>query len=344
MKRLAVWTCAIALIGAAVSGPALANDTVTAIKVSKPPVLSAGASDPAWAKAKALTVSLTGGANFKDGKTNALIKAVYNGDMFYMLVQYEDQTRSARRLPYQKQADGSWKKLRDPDDQGGDENVYYEDKLALLWNIGNSTKNFGQLGCMSSCHAGEPGKPYGNKYTATAGELGDIWHTKSIRTGPVGQVDDQYLDDTRFNKETAPGAGRKSDPKTGGGYTNIELVNGKPEFMDKSAIASNKKGGAYFLKEDNKSSFDDSKFKTGDEVASIMIAPFAGDRGDIAAAMSWKNGTWTVVISRKLVTGSKFDVQFDRLDGTFEFGLAAFDNAQVRHAFHIGPMKLQFRE
>jgi hypothetical protein len=342
IRRLALMTSAVTMLVAAFAESASATDIITAMNVGKPPELTAGVTDPAWAKAKALTVSLTGGANFKDGKTSASIKAVYAGDMFYMLVQYDDPTQSVRRLPYQKQTDGTWKKLRDPNDKGGDENLYYEDKLSLIWNIGNSTENFSQLGCMTSCHAGEPGKPYGNKYTTSAGELGDIWHMKSIRTGPVGQVDDQYLDDTRFDKETAPGAGRRSDPKTSGGYTNIELVNGKPEFMDKRAIASNKKGGTYYLIGDNKSSFDDSKFKSGDEVASILVAPFVGDRGDIAAAMNWKNGKWTVVMSRKLVTGSKYDVQFEKLDGTYEFGLAAFDNAQVRHAFHIGPLKLQF--
>jgi hypothetical protein len=38
------------------------------------------------------------------------------------------------------------------------------------------------------------------------------------------------------------------------------------------------------------------------------------------------------LLSRKLTTGSKTDVQFDKLDGTYEFGFAAFDNAQVRHS------------
>jgi hypothetical protein len=42
------------------------------------------------------------------------------------------------------------------------------------------------------------------------------------------------------------------------------------------------------------------------------------------------------------VTGSKTDVQFDNLDGTYEFGFAAFDNAQVRHAFQVGALKLKF--
>jgi hypothetical protein len=161
-----------------VSFPLFAAETVTAVKAAKPPDLAAGAADPAWSKAQAVTVLLAGGAHFKDGKTTATIKAVYSGDMLYMLVQYDDPTQSVRRFPYQKQADGSWKKLVDPNDKGGDDNLYYEDKLALIWNIGNSIKNFSTLGCMATCHVGEPGKPYGNKYTASEGELGDIWHTQ----------------------------------------------------------------------------------------------------------------------------------------------------------------------
>jgi hypothetical protein len=111
--------------------------------------------------------------------------------------------------------------------------------------------------------------------------------------------------------------------------------------MHKSGTPVNK-GGTYYLKEEDKVPFDDSKFQPGDEVASILVAPFAGDRGDIAAAIKWNNGKWTAVISRKLKTGSKTDVQFDNLDGTYEFGLAAFDNAQVRHAFQVGALKLKF--
>ena len=334
---------ALALLPAVVLAfPALAADTLTAIKAAKTPNLAAGAADPAWAKAEALTVALAGGANFKDGKTSATLKAVYSGDTLYMLLQYDDPTESVRRFPYQKQTDGSWKKLGDPKDKGGDDNLFYEDKFALIWNIGGSIKNFSQMGCMAACHVGEPGKPYGNKYTATEGELGDMWHMKSIRGGYIGQIDDQFLDHTRYDKEKAREAGRKSDAKTGGGYTDITLINGKPEFMHKSGIPANKKGGTYYVKEEDKAPFDDSKFKPGDETASILVSPFTGDRGDISTAIAWKGGKWTAVISRKLVTGSKTDVQFDNLDGTYEFGLAVFDNAQVRHAVHFGALKLKF--
>jgi Ethylbenzene dehydrogenase len=87
---------------------------------AKAPDLAAGAADPAWAQAKPVTVALAGGANFKGGKTTATIKAVYSGDMLYMLVQYDDPTNSIRRFPYQKQTDGSWKKLSDLMRQGQD--------------------------------------------------------------------------------------------------------------------------------------------------------------------------------------------------------------------------------
>jgi len=343
MHKITLSAVAGAVLAAALAGPASAANVVTAVKVAKAPVLAAGATDPAWAKAKALTMSLAGGANFKDGSTKATIKAVYSGDMLYVLVQYDDPTQSLSRFPYQKQADGSWKKLTDPNDKmGHDDNKYYEDKMALIWNINNSIKAFGQQGCMATCHAGEPGKAFGNKYTASAGELGDIWHVKQIRTIPTGKSDDQYVDHARFDKDKMANAGRHGDPKTGGGYTNIKLVNGKPEFMNKNAIPANKKGGTYYLKAEDKAPFDDSKFKAGDQVASIMVSPFKGDRGDIATTMNWEPGKWTVVIARKLVTGSKYDVQFDKLDGTYDFGIAAFDNAQVRHAYHIGAIQLKF--
>jgi Ethylbenzene dehydrogenase len=331
-----------ALAALALSTAAIGADTVTAVKVAQPPKLAAGAADPAWANAKPLSVQLTGGKNFKDGSTTATLKAVYSGDTFYLLLQYDDPTQSVQRSPFQKQADGKWIKLKDPEDKGGDNNKVYEDKFALIWNVNNSIKGFNEQGCMVACHVGEAGKPYGNKYTASAGEIGDIWHMKSIRTGYIGQVDDQYLDSTRFDKDKAPEAGRKSDPNGGGGYADVKLIDGKPEFMSKNAIPANQKGGTYYIKDQDKVAFDDRKFKPGDELASIIVAPFRGDRGEIATNISWKGGKWTAVMSRKLVTGSKFDVQFDDLDATYAFGLAAFDNAQVRHAIQMGALQLKF--
>jgi len=328
----------------AVSTAAADEFTVTAVKASAAPTLDGNADDAVWNTAPATAIKAVKGVNFGGpGETTGSIKAAHVGDTLYMLLQWDDPTESLQRSPYQKQADGSWIKLRDPDDRGGDNNKVYEDKAALIWNINDSIFGFDRRGCQIACHAGEPGKPYGNKYTAEEGELGDIWHLKHVRTGPVGQVDDQYLDHTRYDKEKAPGAGRKSDPRTGGGYADIALKDGKPEFMSKDAAPANN-GGTYWLVKGDEAPFDDGKFKAGDEVASIMVAPFEGDRGDIQAAQKWADGKWTVEIARKLTTGGQFDVQFDDLGKEYHFGIAYFDNAQVRHAYQERVLKLVFQQ
>jgi len=337
--RLAVPMAVGAML--AMAAPAFGQNTLNVVKVSAPPKLAALAADPAWSKAPELKFKASGGANFSGGSTNVSLRGVYTADTLYLLVQYEDPTQSVRRSPFVKQADGSWQKLSDPDNKGGDNNKYYEDKFAFIWDINNSIEGFAQNGCFAACHAGEPGKPYGNKYTAKEGELGDIWHMKSVRGGYIGQIDNQYLDHTRYDKDKAPEAGRKSDAKDGGGYADIKLVNGKPEFMSKDGKAANK-GGLYYLKDEDKVPFDDSKFVAGDEVASIAVVKFTGDRGVIDTVLDYKNGKYTFVIARKLVTKSKYDVQFANLKAEYPFGFAAFDNAQVRHAFNMGVLKLKF--
>jgi hypothetical protein len=336
------WAAAALVLGAcsAVTEAPVAPNTLVAIKAAAAPNLNAGAGDPVWAQARALTVPLSGGVNFAGGKgeTTATLKAAYFGDTLYMLVQYNDPTDSRRRGPYQKQPDGSWKKLKDPADKGGDDNVYYEDKWAMLWPIG-TVKGFEEKGCATACHVGE-GKPFGNKYTRSEGEILDMWHMKGSRTAPYGIVDDQYTDHTRYDPKTSPSAGRKSDPG-GPEYKGFDLVDGKPQFMNRDGKAANA-GGSYFIKTGDEVPFDDSKFKPGDEVASYMIMPVKGDRADVKVNYGWSNGVHTSVVARKFVTGSKFDVQFDNLGASYLFGFAAFDNAQVQHASGDDALKLVF--
>jgi len=317
-------------------GFAQESNALMAKKVTKAPVLD-GKIDALWKDAKAVKIPVTGGANLPNGSTEVILKAVYTETDIYFLAQWRDKTQSYYRSPWKKQADGSWMQLKDPNDKGGDNNKYYEDKFAMLWNI--NIAGFESAGCMVACHAGEAGKAFGNKYTANPGELGDIWHWKSVRTGPVGQVDDQYLDSTRYDKEKAPEAGRKSDPKTAGGYSdNINEAKNGPKW----AAKGNKPAPPYWLLDSEKEPFDGSKYKAGDEVAGIIVAPFVGDRGDISAKASWSNGVWTLEFTRKLKTGSQYDVQFDDLSKQYAFGVAVFDNAQVRHAFATVPYKLSF--
>lgn len=264
------------------------------------------------------------------------LRAIYTADTVYFLMQYKDETESLRRSPWVKQADGSWQKLKDPNDKGGDNNLYYEDKFAAIWNI--SSPAFETKGCLSACHTGE-GKPFGNKYTKDTGERLDMWHWKGVRTGPVGQIDDQYVDSTRYDPVKAKEAGRHGDPKTGGGYAdNVSDDKKGPKF----ALKGNKPAPPYWILDNEKEALDPAKYKAGDEVPGIVIAPFTGDRGDIAAKHVWKDGVRTVEFSRKLVTGSEFDVQFNDLKKQYAFGVAVFDNVQVRHAYSPGVLKMVF--
>ena len=342
MMRALRWTAPMLALGLAVglgltAGPtdAQQKNLLIARKAAAAPAVD-GTLDPAWQAASPLTVKVVGGRNLPGGSTEVSVRAVYTADTVYFLMQYKDETDSLRRSPWVKQADGSWQKLKDPNDKGGDNNLYYEDKWAMLWNI--SSPAFEQRGCLSGCHTGE-GKPYGNKYTANAGERLDMWHMKGVRTGSIGQVDDQWVDNTRYDKDKAPEAGRKSDPRTGGGYADNQTEDKKgPKF----ALSGNRPAPPYWIVDAEKEPFDDSKYKAGDEVPGIVVAPFTGDRGDISVKVVYKDGVRTSVFWRKLVTGSDHDVQFQDLKKDYAFGVAVFDNAQVRHAYTPGVLKMKF--
>lgn len=332
LKGFTALGAAVVLLALPVVGSAQDN-TLVAKKVAAGPTLD-GTMKPLWQQATPLAVKLSGGKNLPGGSTEVALRAVYDTEKVYFLAQWNDATKSERRSPYQKQADGTWKQLKDDNDKGGDNNQYYEDKFSMIWAI--KSPGIEKSGCFAGCHMGET-KPYGNMYLP-AGETGDIWHWKSIRTGSVSQFDDQYLDDTKYDKEKSPDAGRKSDKKDGGGYNDNKLVNGKPQW----ARNGNAPAPPYWILDNEKAPFDDSKYKPGDEVPGILVAPFTGDRGEIPAQATWANGVWTLEWSRKLVTGSPTDVQFDDLKKKYTFGVAVFDNAQVRHAFHGGARFLTF--
>jgi len=341
-------TTAAAWVGP--EGSALAS-----LPVTEDIVVDGVADDALWMNAAELVIPVAGGYN--NFKADAKLKSVYTADRVFFMVTYADPTQSFFRSPWQKQEVGSWIQLKDPDDKGGDNNVYYEDKFALIWTINNSIKNFENTGCFLACHAGENSdvKPYGNKYTASEGELGDIWHWKSIRND--GQIDDQYLDWTKFDLEKSKEAGRKSDAKESGGYVDnfasmpdpddaAKTVpdNTKPGFTSPSIDLTT--GAPGYILDSEKVALDQAALDAmpvGSIIPGIVKSPFVGDRGDITAAWKWADGQWTVEFSRKLVTGSETDVQFSDLAAQYYFGLSIFENAQVRHAFESSPSFLVFQ-
>ena len=305
---------------------------LTSVSVPAAPVID-GTVDSLWSGATAVSIPVAGGHNM--GSSNVSVKSVYTDDSVYFLLDYADPTESQRRTPWQKQADGSWLKLTSSTTR--QEDTYYEDKVALAWDI--DVTGFAQSGCAVMCHAGEQpaNSGYGSKYTPNAGEEADLWHWKSVRTDPVGQVDDQYVNGDRYDATTFPEAGRHSDPKTGGGYSNNETADKTMPLY----TSPDQPAPPYWILDSEKQAFADT-YQTNDEIAGIIAKAFTGDRGDIQGKGAYQSGHWILEIGRPLTTAGEHDVQFSDLNETYPFGVAVFDNAQVNHAYQNGVALLSF--
>jgi hypothetical protein len=312
------------------TAPAIpAENALVSVPASQPPALDGNNSDAVWANAPALTIQTHGGAN--QSATRVMVQSAYDAENIYFFLTWSDPTQSFLRNPWEKQPDGSWKMLTDPNDKGSDDSLYYEDKISLLWptQAGSTDANLNQ-GCGGACHSGENAdvKPFGNMYLPDPDAISDLWQWKSVRN--VGQVDDQYMNGNRFSKDN-PAAGFHSDPSDGGGYA-ANQTEDKQAPMYMSPNGGSRDGAPGWILQSEKTPLDDSLFQPGNRVPSILVEPFTGDRGDISAQWRYQNGLWMVELSRKRATGSNYDVQFDSLDRVYRFDLATFDNTQQRHA------------
>ena len=80
----------------------------------------------------------------------------------------------------------------------------------------------------------------------------------------------------------------------------------------------------------------------GSYLPGIIKSAFVGDRGDLSAGWTYADGKWMLEFGRKLDTGSATDVQFTVLTAMYYFGVAVFENAQVRHATQTAPSFMVF--
>jgi len=331
-----------------------ANDHLESIKVDSTINLD-GSAEAIWDKASPLTVKLDKfsykPSNYQGMESTSItMKSLYDDQYVYFLLEYADPTKSLKRYPWQKQADGAWKQLEDKD-QTGHDNVYYEDKLGMLWQIGN-VRGFEKKGCDAACHmqdddgkiAGidQKNKAPGRKFTSKSGETIDMWHWKSVRMNPLGQIDDQFIDDVN-DPEVNKNWGRHGDAKISGGYVdNVNEAKTGPAFMNRTQDGLND----FTITPSQQTEFVDT-FNEGDLIPGIVSTPLTGSRGDIWAKGAWNDGKWTIELKRKLVTtGEKADiqdVQFNDLKNTYYFGVAVFDNSQINHIYHEGSLKLSFK-
>jgi hypothetical protein len=335
------------------------DDKLESVKVSTAPTMNGDGADDVWSCLPTLEVELTADVVYTPegsavapaypgvASTTTSIKSVYTDTDVYFLVQWDDPTHSLDRYPWEKGTDGTWSQLVNKD-SSGHENTYYEDKYAFQWDV--SSAGFASQGCYAGCHTSGDNAAPGKKYNAED-EITDMWHWKSVRTEPNGQLDDKYVSYVASGLCDGDNC-RLADAKDGGGYVDNNF--GKfgtdcaadpdgtlflPCFMGPTGAEIM---GDSWIFDDEKQTFVDT-FAAGDQVAGMITAPFSGSRGDVSTAASWKDGVWTLEIVRALTTVSAGeDVQFDT-SGTNTFGVAVFDNTQINHAAHAGVLELTFR-
>ncbi len=273
-----------------------------------------------WTGTDSLVVETAGGVNFAGGNTRVTIKTFHDGQQIYFLVRWTDRTRSYNRHLV-KTKEGWKEELSEYIDIFG-ESIYSEDKIALSFR-----KRKG--GCLTTCHLRTPGKM---GLHATSGDTVDVWQWMAVSTNPAWEADDRWWG--AYENDVT--GGRHCDNIASGGYkSNLNEQWQQPYFLPQHVAMRH---WIWFGSSDYVPYHPDlDTFAIGSRVPSILVAPVTGDRGDVTARGVWRNGVWTVEFARRLSTGSPFDVVFR---GELYLGVAPFDNADSKHAYHLRPIRL----
>ena len=295
------------------------KQVVTAARLDKSP---ASLDDAVWRAVPGVDVPYEGKERFVGKKLVVATKAAYTDDSLYFLFTWPDATHSVTKSAWQ--FDGkTWTRL--PGD---------EDRLAVLFEI-NRIDQFATKGCAVACHvpSGQPTK-YGKFGTKTEAEKGDLWHWKAARSAPYGHADDGWL--TMATDST----GRKNDGGAGGDFNNQTPDKSKPLLMRDPAKPPSVPG--FLLREEAVEIKDYGIFKAGDVIPSRLPVRPEGSRFDVKAMSRHANGTWHLMLWRKLKTDSEDDVTFDpRRD--YNMAFAVFDDSGDEHSYDSEVLTLRFR-
>jgi thiosulfate reductase cytochrome b subunit len=336
--------------------------TAKLVPMSMPlPVLDGDPNDPVWSCADEVTVTTVKGLNTPHDQVDIALKALHDGQHIYFRLQWADPNVSRKRFPLLKTPQG-WKVLQTGLERH-DEDVYYEDKLAIyLTDVRHG-------GCASTCHLGKgaAGSTKGVHYTA--GEIGDVWHWKSVRTDPMGELTEEpgYMDDQHFGPPDPRPAhprqrytgGYYPDPAPAGGYR-LNFVAREPDKPLAQGYVrplklppllttghatpdptTSEQGIVWWIHESQGLPYmeEADRYPVGTLIPNILIAPLQGDRADVRAKGAWHQGRWTVEVRRVLDTKSPYDVALTP-GKPVSLSIAAFNRTQTRHSEHLKPIRL----
>ena len=369
------------------------SDALVAVKVSTAPTLD-GVVDALWNDVPKLQfgteVPEVTGDVFRGYTGNIIpsvtLRAVYDDSKIYFLAEWVDPTKSLKREPwYFNPTTQRWAQEKgapdfDPVTGAVLRKAFYEDKMAMLWNINNSVQGWDGATCYKSCHTGLPALDGSSRhFTNYVTEKIDMWHWKSVRGGvnSAFQFNDQYQDNTYPN-------GRKSDPGTDV-YTNNKqnltitgsvpavvvsvpkyIIPSKTDYgwiMNSEITAGSAKlvtavsatGVLTFSDGTTDGSTIDPNVGTDFQRVGSGVGPkaipgitlndagYTGSAGDISAKATHTGTGWILEFSRTLkAPDSVYDVDFSTLTDQY-FGVAVFENAQIAHSIKAN-LVLKFKK
>jgi hypothetical protein len=297
-----------------------AKQTVTVAKVKKAPT---GLDDAVWQEAKAVDVPFEGKEIFAGKRASVSTRALYTDDEIYFWFNWKDATKSVTKEAWVY------------DGQKWSHQKGNEDRISLLFEI-DRINNFATKGCAVVCHVpqGATSAKDGKFGTTSAAEKGDLWHWKAARSDPAG-----FADDTWVTQISADKGGRKNDAGKGGDQSNMTADKSKPMYMlaPGKQLAKND----ILLVSHAVEITDYAAFKAGDTVTYRMPVTPEGSRADIKAQSSYADGSWTVVLSRKLDTGNDDDTALDPRK-KYNFAMALFDDSGDENSYDSEVLTLQF--
>jgi cytochrome b subunit of formate dehydrogenase len=365
----------VIVVAAIVGVDWLTRDTLVMRRVSAGPNLQRLLDDPIWANAPVSRVRTFQGANLGGtGESLVEIRAVHDEKKAYFAFRWEDPSRSVRRLPMIKQVDG-WHHIGN-NPYIDDVTNFYEDKFTVIFS---TTAQFGSGGVAhfgSKPLANFPGSRNGRGLHYTDGHMVDMWQWKPSRGGLSGHVDDMYIGPPeqptpdQASQLARYQGGYWADPGNAYYVYNFEALRPSEyhagqavhvKRLPKDLAATEKAmghwdpnpdssvddGSVWWMTEDDSIPYSpkaDTKIPIGTIIPGVLhIDKYSGDRSDVTAAAHWQDGHWTLIASRNLITGSKYDQDFVP-GGAFYLWVAVFDHTQTRHTRHPRPIRLVVQE
>ncbi|MBI1942240.1 MAG: hypothetical protein HYS35_01135 [Betaproteobacteria bacterium] len=309
----------------------------------------------------------------KDGSKELKVQVAYDDKNSYWRFQWKTNARQPGiEYPYYRFDGKEWKVYGEPrlnkSVQEGKQAAIYEDRLTLMIDDGK-VPGFAAQGCWLTCHTGErdmPGvaskdeaqkalkKNDVRKYLPASRSNPSDWSTvkstdelakikaeggfvdlvqwRAHRSNPMGGADDGYVLEYRsFDKGKNHFASNMDNEKKV-----PKFMYDAKKFKAKATTAKDvRKRDPFLIKGVNAVAFDpQAGWKEGDMVPRYFLQPAEDSAADNAGKGTWKNGVWTVVITRPLGLANPDDKALKE-GGVYSVGFGVHDDNITTRGHHV---------